>query len=211
MFLDLWIGQLTPQCLHRGESDFLVRSLAMSALGAARVSCASVVLLSAAASRIEHRLNAQRRRTIVGKSRHPPLRNPQRHGHSRGPARPLQNGACANNDLAPRVRGQSKPIKTMAYGLLFAPKIGHFASKFRALWAVWFGFFNSRLCTVWGPSLDRRHRRSRKPPPLLAAAAGYGSHRSAGLGPWPARCGLRRVVSWPVLARPDGSVAGDQG
>ena len=25
MFLDLWIGQLTPQCLQRGESAFLVR------------------------------------------------------------------------------------------------------------------------------------------------------------------------------------------
>jgi hypothetical protein len=39
MFLDLWIGQLTPQCLHRGEGAFLVRSLAMSALAAAWVSC----------------------------------------------------------------------------------------------------------------------------------------------------------------------------
>ena len=39
MFLDRWIGQLTPQCLHRGESAFLVRSLAMSALAAAWVSC----------------------------------------------------------------------------------------------------------------------------------------------------------------------------
>jgi hypothetical protein len=39
MFLDLWIGQLTPQCLPHGESAFLVRSLAMSALAAARVSC----------------------------------------------------------------------------------------------------------------------------------------------------------------------------
>jgi hypothetical protein len=58
MFLDLWIAQLTPQCLYRGESAVLVRSLAMSALSAARV------LLSAAVSRIEQRLNAQRRRTM---------------------------------------------------------------------------------------------------------------------------------------------------
>jgi hypothetical protein len=41
-----------------------------------RLSCSR----RAAVSRIEQRLNAQRRRTIVGKSRHPPLRNPQRRG-----------------------------------------------------------------------------------------------------------------------------------
>jgi hypothetical protein len=79
---------------------------------------------------------------------------------------------CANNDLAPRVRGQSKPIKTTAYGLVFAPKIGHFASNFKALWAVWFGNFNSRLCAVWGPSLDRRTLRDGETPPCP-------SHRQA--------------------------------
>src|SRR6516162_2302663 len=78
--------------------------------------------------------------------------------HPRGPARPLRNGACANNDLAPRVRGQSKPIKTMAYEPIFTPKIGHFASKFKALWAIWFRIFNSRLCAIWGRSLVRRGR-----------------------------------------------------
>src|SRR5215472_3143177 len=76
--------------------------------------------------------------------------------HPRGPTRPLQNGACANNDLAPRVRGQSKPIKTMAYEPIFTPKIGRFASKFMALWAIWFRIFNSRLCAKWGPSVAGR-------------------------------------------------------
>ena len=127
-----------------------------------RLSCSR----RAPVSRIEQRLNAQRRRTIVGKSRHPPLRNPQRRG-TRGAQ--LQNGACANNDLAPRVRGQSRPIKTMAYGLAFTPKIGHFASKFKALWAVWFRIFNSRLCAIWGPSLDRSVRGLGKPHPPLGA------------------------------------------
>jgi len=74
---------------------------------------------------------------------------------------------CANNDLAPRVRGQSKPIKTMAYEPIFTPKIGRFASKFKALWAIWFRIFNSRLCAKWGPSLDRRPWRPRKPPPFV--------------------------------------------
>jgi hypothetical protein len=44
-------------------------------------------------------------------------------GSAAPPTRPLQNGACANNDLAPRVRGQSKPIKTMAYEPVFTPKM----------------------------------------------------------------------------------------
>ena len=166
MFLDLSIGQLTPQYLHRGRKCHpcpLPRDVrAGGCLGLLR----SVVLLSAAVSRIEQRLNAQRRRTIVGKSRHPPLRNPQRRG-TRGAQ--LQNGACANNDLAPRVRGQSKPIKTTAYGLVIAAKIGHFASKFKALWAIWFRFFNSRLCAKWGPSLDRRTVRNGETPPPLSA------------------------------------------
>ena len=39
----------------------------------------------------------------------------------------------ANNDLVPPGKG---PIKTMAYGVVFTPKIGSFASKFKALWAV---------------------------------------------------------------------------
>ena len=129
---------------------------------------ASVVLLSAAVSRIEQRLNGQRRRTgSLGKrgTRCCEIRSGR--GHPRGPARPLQNGACANNDLAPRVRGQSKPIKTIAYGLLFSPKIGHFSSEFKPLWAVWFRFFNSRLCAKWSPSLDRRVRGVGNPPPSV--------------------------------------------
>src|SRR6516164_2667445 len=35
--------------------------------------------------------------------------------HPRGPARPLQNGACAHNDLGPGVRGQSKQWLTDSF------------------------------------------------------------------------------------------------
>jgi hypothetical protein len=96
---------------------------------------ASVALLAAGCGiENEQRLNAQRTENgIVGKSRHPPRRNPQRRGTRGAQLVRSRMAQCAQNDLAPPGRGS---IKTMAYELVFTPKIGRFASKFKVLWAI---------------------------------------------------------------------------
>jgi len=49
-----------------------------------------------------------------------------------GPARPLQKGACPHNDLAPRVRGQSKQWLTDWHRKLVVLQVNS-----NALWAIW--------------------------------------------------------------------------
>src|SRR6516164_7685662 len=82
-----------------------------------------------------------------------------------GPARPLQKGACPHNDLAPRVRGQSKQWLTDWHRKLVVLQVNS-----NALWAIWPRFFNSRLCAKWSPSLDRRTLRDAETPPPLPVA-----------------------------------------